>query len=70
MVIVDRDGSISYQTQRAGRARPLMRISAVVRTTFLWIFAQGNRLLAIVNARQHIQSHMDVCAYHQPAYGC
>jgi hypothetical protein len=70
MVIVDRDGSISYQAQSVGQAGPLMRISAVVRTTLLWIFVRGSSLLAIVNARRHIQSHTDVCAYHQPACGC
>ena len=70
MVIVDRDGSISYQTHRVGRAGPLMRISAVVRTTLLWIFVRGDPLRAIVNARRHIQSHTDVFAYHQPACGC
>ena len=70
MVIVDRDGNISYLTHRDGRAGPLMRISAVVRMTLLWIFVRGSSLLAIVNARQHIQSHTDVFAYHQPACGC
>lgn len=72
MVIVDRDGSVSYQTQRVGRARSLMRISTIVRMTILWILARGDPPLAIVNARRNIQLRTtDVfVAYHQPACGC
>jgi hypothetical protein len=71
MLIVDRDGSMSYQTQRVGRAWPLIHMRAVPRKTLLWILARIDLLLTMVNARRHIQSRMEVVvAYHQPACGC
>jgi len=71
MLIVDRDGSISYQTQRVGRAWPLMYFSTVLRTTIRWVIARVDPLLAMASARRHIQSRMEVfVTYQQPACGC
>jgi hypothetical protein len=71
MLIVDRDGSISYQTQSVGRAWPLKHISAVLRKTIMRVTARLDPLLAMASARRHIQSRTEVfVAYHQPACGC